>query len=82
MAYVIEIGILDDLGNEVPDYSAKDIYNEFDQARKAYDDFTNCHVHTFLEKDLGFEETDLGYYKKMTQFGMPVITQRWWFENE
>lgn len=82
MAYIIEIGALDNLGNEVPDYSAKDIYNDKDEAKSAYDALTDHYVRDFLDKDLGFEETDIGYYKKLIGLGQPIDTCRWWLKEE
>lgn len=63
MAYIVGIGVLDNLGNEIQDYSAKDVYNDKDEAKDAYNKLTDDYVYNFLAKDLGFEETDIGYYK-------------------
>lgn len=66
MAYIVEMGSIDRFGNLVPDYSAMDVYNDEDDAWDAYDKLTENYVHDFLDKDLGFDPEDIGFYKKLT----------------
>lgn len=67
MAYVVEIGIIDTYSRKIPDDSARDYYNDFEESRSYFNKLTKEFVINFLEKDLGFEETDKGCYKKLSK---------------
>ena len=82
MAYIVEMGAIDYVGNLVSDDSAKDYYNNPDDAWDAYDKLTEDYVHDFLMKDLGFDEDDIGFYKRLLRVNKVIDECKWELAEE